>query len=261
MPIDRNFKKYHESIAAELRTTKDRMRFLIGDQHWLSDGEHKEAVLRRILRNYVAQSFEIGSGFVCCNNHTSTQIDILITRRDRPTLFRDGEIFLVTPDAVAAIIEVKTRLQMPIQSVLEKLADNIEMVRDAGNPDAVAGLFVYEDYKNHDRHQHLLKAIQKACKGNPNRVINWVAAGSDLFVRYWHDGRVINNPNDGPAWNSYLLQDLSHAYFVSNVVWDICPNLDRSMQFAWFPIEGGKECYRKQYIGLKEEVSHSFNPS
>ena len=49
MPIQRNFLEYHKSIARELEATKDRIRQLIGDKHWLTDGEHKEAVLRRVL--------------------------------------------------------------------------------------------------------------------------------------------------------------------------------------------------------------------
>jgi len=51
-------------------------------------------------------------------------------------------------------------------------------------------------------------------------------------------------------WRSYNLKDLAQPYFISNVVWDVTSNIPQEMQFAWFPIEGGKEQYAKWRIGL-----------
>lgn len=96
--VRRDFLKYHKSIAAEMTAMKDRVRHLIGDHHWQSDGEHKEAVLRRLLRTHLAESLGIGRGFVCGEESTSSQIDVLVVRRSKPTLFRDGDMLLVTPD-------------------------------------------------------------------------------------------------------------------------------------------------------------------
>lgn len=93
MPIQRDFKAYHESIADELSATKNRIRDLIGNHHWETDGAHKEAVLRKVLRNHIADSLHVGRGFICGPNKTSHQIDVLISFRDKPTLFRDGDSF------------------------------------------------------------------------------------------------------------------------------------------------------------------------
>ncbi|NLE61472.1 MAG: hypothetical protein GX616_24235, partial [Planctomycetes bacterium] len=254
MPTRQDFKAYHESIAGELRVTKDRMRHLIGDRHWQSDGEHKEAILRKILRGHVAQSLEIGRGFVCGEGETSSQIDVLITRRDRPTLFRDGEMLLVTPDAVAAIIEVKTRIRDDLAEILEKLADNAAMIRGA-DPGRIcpAGLFVYEALAGNDAHDRLLKQVQAASHGDPMRVIDWIAAGPSVFVRYWPNGNEVNSPvRGGPVWHSYTLEELSHAYFISNVVWDTAPRCDPAAQYAWFPVEGTKERHRKRSIAINQ---------
>ena len=111
MPIRTDFFGYHKSIAQELEATKDRVRQLIGSTHWETDGEHKEAIIRKVLRNHLPESVRIGKGFVCFESHTSTQIDVLITAVDKPTLFKDGELVLVTPDAVHAVIEVKTAMR------------------------------------------------------------------------------------------------------------------------------------------------------
>lgn len=258
MPIERDFKAYHKSIADELLTMKDRIRQLIGSAHWQTDGEHKEAVLRKLLRNHVAQSLQIGRGFVCGEGDTSSQIDVLVTHRDKPTLFRDGEMLLVTPDAVAAIIEVKTRVRTDLEELITKLATDVAMIRDAGNHQCLAGLFVYEPFDGAAAHERLLTQVQAASQGNPNRVINWIAAGPDVFVRHWSRGTDVRSPVAGPVWHSYLLEDLSHAYLISNVVWDTCARVDPAMQYAWFPVEGTKERHRKRYIALDGAESHAF---
>ncbi len=256
--MPRDFKEYHKSIANELSAVKDRIRHLIGDRHWQSDGEHKEAVLRGVLRAHLAQTLGIGRGFICAEHDTSTQIDILIMHRDKPTLFRAGETLLVTPDTVACIIEVKTSLDSNLEETLNKLANNASIVREV-NPDCVVGLFVYEPFNRGDCHREFLARVQAASGGNKERVINWIAAGPDLFVRYWEEGTRIESPVSGSVWHSYELKGLAHAYFVSNVVWDTCSDPDRQMQYAWFPVEGGKERLRRCYIPLSGGEVNCFD--
>jgi hypothetical protein len=252
MPIQRNFLKYHESIAAELRYAKDRIRDLIGDKHWLTDGEHKEAILRKTLRDHISETLHVGRGFVCGPEASSHQIDILISSRDKPILFGDRELRLVTPDVVVAIIEVKTQIQIKnLEKILEKLADDAEMIRTNSDQPCGTGLFVYEKTRN-DSQERVLQCLGSVTRHNDNRVINWVALGPDVFVRYWHDGRAVESPVQGPVWHSYVLPDLAHAYFLSNVVWDTCAQPNQDMQFAWFPVEGGKENYRQWCLGLND---------
>lgn len=259
-PLERDFLKYHKSIAAEMLAVKDRVRHLIGDRHWLTDGEHKEAILRRVLRNHAAQSLEIGRGFVCARDETSRQIDVLVAFRNKPALFRDGETLLVTPDAVSAVVEVKSQLSgAEFDEALEKVADDIQVIRAAGNTACVAGLFVFESLRHNSAHRRILSSVQRACRGEADRIVNWIAAGPDLFVRFWADAAAVNGDVGQPVWHSYHLTDLSHAYFISNVVWDACPNLDRRMHYAWFPVEGGKELHRQSYIGLNDDTPHNFN--
>jgi len=71
---------YHKSIALELDDSKNRVRNLIGSRHWLSDGEHKETLLRRLLRSHVPETVNVGSGFVYLGvDDSSHQLDILIS--------------------------------------------------------------------------------------------------------------------------------------------------------------------------------------
>ena len=170
MPVQRDFKKYHESITNELRFTKDRIRNLIGDSHWQTDGEHKEAVLRKVIRMYLPETLQVGKGFVCCSEETSSQIDILITDRNKPTLFKDGELVLVTPDAVKAIIEVKTSVNSgTVEGIITKLSNDAELTRSNGNTKCQAGLFVYEKRSLNKAQKRVLAILQSASNGDKKR--------------------------------------------------------------------------------------------
>jgi hypothetical protein len=104
-----DFLAFHRSLSEELYSLKDRIRNLV--YHWPTDGEWKESALRSILRRHLPDSVCIGRGFIVTPNQGSTQIDILLIDGNRPTLFRDGDLFIVTPDVVLGAIEVKTSLR------------------------------------------------------------------------------------------------------------------------------------------------------
>ncbi len=256
MPEQSDFVEYHKSIARELNATKDRIRQLIGDRHWQTDGEHKEAVLRKVLRNHLPESVRVGRGFVCFRNQVSSQIDILITAYDNPTLFKDGELVLVTPDAPQAIVEVKTSLESrsDLEDALAKLSKNIKSIRSSRNSGCLAGLFVYEESGNRNSIEDriILETLQRAASDQQRKVINWIAFGPNRFFRYWKRGEDVSSLCQGSVWHSYELADgLAHAYFLSNVIWEISQQRrisDRHMQYAWFPVEGGKERFRRWCI-------------
>ncbi len=258
MPTQTDFLEYHKSIARELDATKDRVRRLIGDRHWQTDGEHKEAVLRKVLRNYLPESVRVGRGFVCFSNDASSQIDVLITANDKPTLFKDGELALVTPDAVAAIIEVKTSLTSvsELRQALEKLSKNIALIRSSHNVGCLAGLFVYDEPENRSKicDCDVLKELQSTTNDQQYRLIDWISLGPNRFFRYWSRASDVSSICWGSGWHSYELADgLAHAYFLSNVAWDITKErgiVDHHMQYAWFPVEGGKERFRRWCVSI-----------
>ncbi len=242
MPIKIDYLEYHKSLARELRATKNRVRNLIGNAHWLKEGEYKEAILRRILSAHLPESVRVGSGFVCYSDHTSTQIDIMVISKSKPTLFGDESLFFVTPDAVEAIIEVKTSQKISeLRDSLNKLAKNVADIRNNGNSRCKAGLFAYED-KTNNGDDVVLSTLFNSAEKNPERAINWVSFGPKRFFRFWSKGLDGDNLCNGPRWHSYELKDgLAHAYFVSNVVWDTTHDKDLNTPYAWFPIEGGKQ--------------------
>jgi hypothetical protein len=243
---------YHASITHELENVKDRIRNLIGSKHWLTDGEHKEAVLRRVLRNHIPETIRIGTGFVYfADNSCSTQQDILLTDKSKPTLFKDEELVIVTPEAVKGVIEVKTRIDSPtkLRDIITKLSNSIAQVRRSLNDQwYTAGLFVYE--KQPFSRKIILQALQQAANGDPNRAIDFLAFGPNTYIRYYYE-RV--------EWCAYRLENLGQSYFISNIVWRMVDNNPRSMRYAWFPLKSDEKQYGVYRISLRGGDVEPYN--
>jgi len=130
--------EYFKSLTVELESLKDRVRFLIENQHWQTDGEWKESVVRQVLRRHLGTSTAVGRGFVVSAHGSSHQLDVLMFDALKPVLFRDGDLAFVTPDAVVGIIEVKARATPSIvANAAAKLAEDMALVRDPGNSRAL----------------------------------------------------------------------------------------------------------------------------
>lgn len=238
--------KYHESLTDELHSLKDRIRNLIDDSHWLSDGEHKEAALRTILRRHLPESLIVGRGFIVTEDESSTQIDILIVDSNKPTLFKDSDLMLVTPDCVKAVVEVKTSLDSSteLNDQMTKLAQIGKLYHDNMSEIPWLGLFCYEsDLQNH---QFLLDSVQFAY-GKTGIAINAVAYGRDRFVRFWPylEQELGDRHQDTLEcrWRVYDLENLASAYFIGNVVDALTGVSDGANSGVWYPIKNGKKVH------------------
>src|SRR5262245_37455272 len=100
--------RYITSLGEEIAARRARVRDLMYQPRYLTDGEWKESDLRTVLRRILPQSVTVGRGFVVSEAQTSHQTDILIYDASVPVLFRDGDLAFVTPDAVLGLIEVKS---------------------------------------------------------------------------------------------------------------------------------------------------------
>jgi hypothetical protein len=255
--VESNLVAFHESIAAELNATQNRVRNLIGSNHWPSDGEHKEAILRKILRNHIPLFYHVGRGFVRFKEEASKQIDILVTDEQHPTLFRDGDLKIVTPDAVRAIIEVKTKQNATeISDTINKLSEQLGKINSSNNNlyDCWGGLFVFDEGDLEEK--KILKEIAISAKKFNKGEIDCIAIGPNIFIKYWKNGRAINSKVNGNVYHSYDLQNLSFSYFIGNLVTSHL-NWERSInsQYAWFPVERGKESKRSMYIDVDDAVA------
>lgn len=241
-----DYAAYHRSITEELYSIKNRIRNLV--QHWPTDGESKEVALRSLFRKHLPGSVTVGRGFIVTSEQTSTQIDILIVDSSKPTLFKDGDLLIVTPDAVLGVVEVKTELRSEndIGDALIKLSRVEELCRDTTRKDTIwTGLFIFEG--NGEDGERYLKSMARAYE-ETRRIIHCVSAGRDLFVRHWSRGRDVNSQERGPVWHSYKLPQVAPSYFLGNLIDWISSVDNQNAQFAWFPALGGKEQYKTWFL-------------
>lgn len=251
-----NLREFHQSVTNELYSVKDRIRNLV--RHWPTDGESKEVALRSVLRRHLPQSVTIGRGFIVTPTASSSQIDILVIDSNKPTLFRDGDLLVVTPDAVLAVIEVKTELRTETEMVqaAEKLSRIECMCHNLTHRDSIwTGLFIFEG----------TDAIQKSCLAAVGRAyqitgrpINCVSAGRNSFIRYWPEGELVSSSASGPVWHSYGIEGVAPSYFMGNLI-DFISSVDHSTaSFAWFPLPRGKERHRSFFLRLGETTPQSY---
>jgi len=256
-----DFTEFHKSLTAELYSLKDRIRQLV--LHWPTDGEHKEAALRSVLRRHLPQSADVGRGFIVTETDSSTQIDILIVDKRKPVLFREGDLMIVTPDAVPAVAEVKTELQggKMLSDAIEKLAAIRRLIGSNEYYIPLAkkiwsGIFAFNEIDL--SHPVMMKAVGQA-GANQAYPINCISAGKSKFIRFWESGQVVNSCEPAEVWHSYELPEVAPSYFIGNLVDSISPFEHSNAGYAWFPVLGGKERHRRMYLPLRSTEPLSFH--
>ena len=271
----------HRAITDYFRQEQDRIRELIGSDHWLTDGVHKELLVRKVLKDKLPSDYQVGQGFVrlpCVDRgegsqqRSSGQLDVLVTRRDVVPLYGKGdqELCIICPQDALAVLEVKTHLPLGSSqknrgnhtSVLKLIADRAERIRRYQQDFAKCwvGLFVYKTSSRPSRsdryHLELLRTLQEVTENHPDRVINCIAIGPDVFVRYWPSSHSqVAGPAHTPAWHSYYLQDMAQPYLVSNLIVPLLPHgMDSDNATKFYPIPGGKERLRQYVASLDGSV-------
>lgn len=146
MSIEPNCESYLRSISAELQSTAHRIRYLIGDAHFLSDGHHKEYVLRSVLKRFLPCGLICARGFVVRDHNlhfVSTEQDILIVdvRKCAP-LFYESDVVVSFPENIKAAISVKTTLD---SSNLRDALQGLATIPQIDNPrQPWKGIFAYK---------------------------------------------------------------------------------------------------------------------
>jgi hypothetical protein len=239
-----NLDRYYLSIAQELEALKDRVRNLIADGHWLTDGEWKESVLRSIIGQRLPESIKIGRGFVLFENaggnqnqrNATTQCDILIYRSDVPVLFRDGGLVFITPDAALAVIEVKTKLSKKnFKKAVGKL-NKISMQLRPTNPNIHFGLFSFD---SDEVMGNWVEAGLQSGSISDSLPIEFLTLGPNYFVRWWQQNPSGENA-DYKKWHLYGLTQKAAGYFIANVIDCVCGGKLSKVSPFWYP-QSGKE--------------------
>lgn len=236
-----DLKAYHKSVTDELNTIKNRVRNLV--KHWPTDGEWKESALRTVLRRHLPDSSTVGRGFIVSRNQSSTQIDLLVLKPEKPVLFRDGDLVLVTPNVPKVLVEVKTELRS--ENTWYKAA--LKLVQNSGICHTIADnkpwlrLFAYSGSRN--QIQNIFNAVCRVYRetGIP---INCITCGNDVFMRFWPKGEIeYGDPEKDRErlyWRAYDMPGYSKSYFIGNLVDAVC-DVDRTeTDYSWFVYKQGK---------------------
>jgi hypothetical protein len=130
----------YSGIALEIVAKLRRLSTFTG--HAGSVGAHHEEVVREAIRPLLSARFSLRTGFLfAAPGVVSNQSDVIIVDENDPSpyLFRLGDLVVVQPRAVAAVIEVKTTLnRQTFHGALQNLRRSREVAR-AAQP---AGLFL-----------------------------------------------------------------------------------------------------------------------
>lgn len=233
-----DYMNYQKSITRSFTSLKDRFRFLV--EHWLTDGGWKETLLRSVLKKHLPENFIVGQGFIVSGERASTQIDILIVSSDHPTLFKEDDLMIVTPDAVRAIIEVKTKLvgEVDISEATDKITKNKRLCINMPANSIWTGLFVYDE-ANSETPKNLLKAVKESKVKNGTE-LNCSCFGSNFFMRNLKTERIILNE---AWWQTYNLENLAPSYFIGNLIGHLSGFTMHHDNSVWFPITEGKSNY------------------
>ncbi|MBP6865799.1 MAG: hypothetical protein KBC32_11115 [Candidatus Didemnitutus sp.] len=234
-----NPKAYFKDLSAQLRAVQNRVRQLIGNAHWPSDGAWKESALRAVIRGYLPASLSVGTGFILSTDGPSTQIDILVYDDTAPILFRDGDFVVLTPDSVRAVIEVKTSLSRPqLVSAVDKLSKISHLLRKRClQKRPFIGLFSYEE--SDCAPADVLLALQRVNGCMSDYEIAALCFGDEQFFRYWeYDPRSTARRRPYESWHAYQIPQSAPGYFIHNVIEHLFPQSVDRAESLWYPIDG-----------------------
>jgi len=222
--------EFQKSINAELQVVKDRVRNLIGTANWGDEGAYKEAILRNVIGQYLPKNLSIGNGFILKKGsnldntdfEVSKQIDILIYDNSYPVIFSEGNFVIVIEESVKGIIEVKSKIYCgkthnnSLYKIIEKFNtfDRFLKIREKGNNRVFKGIFGYEFEQGIDS-----KIIDESLEIS-NGMVNHISLDKSIFIRHWIDnkGLPIHVDCKSDFYNIYDIDNLSHAYFISNLI-------------------------------------------
>ncbi|KFC19112.1 DUF6602 domain-containing protein [Epilithonimonas lactis] len=252
---------YQKSLNRELDIVKNRVRNLIGDAHWGEDGRYKEEKLKSLLKTKLPNNLSVGTGFILhqitpTENVLSKQIDIIVYDNNYSKIFEEGDFVIVTPSSVKAIIEVKSNISSSRtdKNGLSKIVENFNFINRFPTLCRTDENRIFRGLISFDYRGKINSSVIDDSIRLSRGVINHISLGGNIFIRHWIDGIGLDPPVDANCnsnfYNLYELEDLSHSYFISNLI-HMTTSVDLSDRyFMDFPIEGSKETKRIRTVCL-----------
>ena len=208
--MDDYYRKTQESILVK----RDIICSLLNDPRII--GDYYEAIIRDVVRDTVSSSFGVGRGVVLADDgRSSRETDIIVySASEYGTLFRSGDIVVVSPESVRCVIQVKgsvsndnlqdafvnlasiNELRPGIWKFIVAFKTNTEyasLVKSCAESKKVNGIFVFSStYKNEtedislqwQKLANILRSITAPGMYQTNNAGNYVAlnvTGKDTF--------------------------------------------------------------------------------
>lgn len=113
----RDLAAFRATIGDSVLAKCDRVRWIIGGEHWASDGTYKERLIRDALREVLPSRYKVGEGFIVSERRMNGddpieqtgQLDVIVyDDTDMAPIFRDGEFVIVHALTVVCVVEVKS---------------------------------------------------------------------------------------------------------------------------------------------------------
>ncbi|KIQ02410.1 hypothetical protein RU07_11765 [Agrobacterium tumefaciens] len=132
-------RSFAASFAHELTTQAERIAGLVS--HRVTVGTYREELLRELLQRHIPQRFRAATGFIL---GVEQQLDIIIYDAvEHAAIFQTGNLVVVPPESVRAIIEVKSSLTPEyLRDALDHL-DGLQYAPGFGQPPAFTGVFAF----------------------------------------------------------------------------------------------------------------------
>ena len=269
-----NMKLFHKSTTEELRVIKNRVRNLIGNRNWGEEGRYKEAILRNVIKRFLPQNFKIGTGFIIKRREndneinrydidSSRQIDILIFDATRPILFSEGDFYIVTPNSVRAIIEVKANIEnQNLTEIIERMNEMGRFINQSQsnqpafidqpiieNQPIFNGIFSYEGYHNITNRQDVEEKLEVKIKEGARGInfVNHISLNENIFIKNFGH-RTSSGEYIFDIFSVYKIEYLSFSYFISNLLSYLVKRPITDESDLWFPTD--KEQYNLKNISL-----------
>jgi hypothetical protein len=214
---------YLRSLSMEIQSRANRVRHLIGDKHFLTDGHHKEYVLQSMLQKFLPHGVICARGFVVRDHSLSAisnEQDLLLvdTRRCAPLFYESG-VVVTFPENVRAAVSVKSTLSST--SLLDSVKGLNSIPRIESEQQPWLGVFAF--------------AVDTGWAENLTLPIAYVRDRLDQLFGGWTDGSVCVNEVlymriDGRERKRVIgySANLSAALFVATLVHEILDRTDKS---------------------------------
>ena len=148
------------SWGDEIASKCNRVRNLIGDRHWLSDGKHKEQLILSHLQRYTGAGWRIGSGFVIAlaGELVSPELDIHVSSAEVPPLLNDGDVQIIGAEGLAAYFEIKSTLtSSTLDQVLSHQKEVLEVLKGVQSPIWCGAIFFRSELSSKSLNETLVR--------------------------------------------------------------------------------------------------------